>query len=128
MSVVLPGATIGAFIVEADAASVRIDATGASIDELDVQADFGAVSIVLPVTRHLSGFMNVDVGTLRLCQPFGTGMTVTFQGDGPRDVSVAGQPWSADQWTGGDVLASNQIDLVVDATFGSVDINPIGGC
>ncbi len=128
MSVALPGSTIAAVVVEADAASVRVDATGAQIDQLDVQADFGAVSIVLPTTQHLSGYMNVDVGSLRLCQPLGTGMTVTFQGDGPRDVSVAGQPWSAEQWFGGDVLASNQIDLVVDATFGSIDINPIGGC
>jgi hypothetical protein len=128
MSVALPGATVGVVAVEADAASVRVDAKGATIGELEVQADFASVSIVLPNTGHVSGFMNVDVGTLRLCQPSGAGITVEFQGDGPRDVSVAGQPWSADQWTGGNVLASNQIDLVVDATFGSVDINPIGGC
>ena len=128
MSVTLAGATIGAVAVEADAASVRIDATGATIGELDVQADFAAVSIVLPNTRHLSGSMNVDVGTLRLCQPAGAGMTVSFVGDGPRDVSVAGQPWTSEHWTGGNVLASNQIELTVNATFGSVDINPIGGC
>jgi hypothetical protein len=128
MSVALPGATIGAVVVEADAASVRIDATGATIDQLDVQADFGVVSIVLPSTRYLNGYMNVDVGTLRLCQTPGTGMTVSFVGDGPRDVSVAGQPLASEQWSGGNVLATNQIALEVDVTFGSVDINPIGGC
>ena len=129
MDVQLAGATIGAVVVEADAAAIRVDATGATIDELDVQADFGTVSIVLPNTPQLSGYLNVDVGALRLCQPVGADMTVAFQGDGPREVSIGGQPWSADQWTSQTALGgANQIDLVVDATFGSVDINPIGGC
>jgi hypothetical protein len=128
MSVTLAGAAIGAVVVEADAATVRIDATGATIGELDVTADFGVVSIVLPSTPHLTGFMSVDVGTLRLCQPSGTGMRVTFEGEGPREVTASGTPWTEGVWTGGSVLATNQIDLVVDATFGSVDINPIGGC
>ena len=129
MTVALPGASIGSVAVEADAASVRIDATGATIDTLDAQIDFGTASIVLPNTPSLTGYLEIDVGTLRLCQPFGADMTVAFQGDGPREVSIAGEPWAADQWTS--QLSSptaNQIDLTVEATFASVDINPIGGC
>jgi hypothetical protein len=128
MTVALPGARIASVVVEADAATVRIDATGADIDTLDVQVDFGIVSVVLPVTGQLSGYLEVDVGTIRLCQPAGTDMTVGFQGDA-REVSVNGQPWTAEQWTSQSATPSpNQIDLVVDATFGSVEINPIGGC
>jgi hypothetical protein len=55
-------------------------------------------------------------------------MSVTFLGHGPRDVTIAGAPWTADSWSGGNVLATNQIELTVDSTFGSVEINPIGGC
>ena len=128
MTVALPGASIGSLVVEADAAAVRIDATGATIDELSLQVDFGSATVLLPLTRHLTGTLEVDVGSLRLCQPAGGGMNVTFQGEGPREVTVAGAPWTAESWSGGNILATNQIELIVEATFGSVEINPIGGC
>ncbi len=128
MVLALPGATIGVIAIEADASTLRLDATGATIDELSLELDFGSASILLPATRHLTGTLEVNVGSLRLCQPAGSGMSVAFAGDGPHEVSVAGAPWASPTWTGGNVLSSNQIELTVDATFGSVEINPIGGC
>ncbi len=129
MTVALPGASIGSLVVEADAASVQIDATGATIDELSVQVDFGSATILLPAGGPLTGFLEVDVGALRLCQPAGTDMTVTFNGDGPGDVTIAGEPWTSGQWTSqASAIDEPQINLSVDATFSSIDINPIGGC
>jgi hypothetical protein len=126
--VALPGAHIGAVVIEANASSLRLDATGATIDQLDLEVNVGSATIVLPATRKLGGRLEVNGGTLRLCQPLDTGLIVSFAGDGPREVTVNGQRWSADVWTGGNVLSSNQAALTVDATLGSVDINPIGGC
>lgn len=129
MTVALPGASIGALVVEADAASVRIDATRAEIDELSVQVDFGSATILLPSKGTLTGFLEVDVGTLRLCQPAGTDMTVAFNGDGPGEVSIAGQPWTENQWTSqSNLLIEPQINLSVGSTFSAIEINPIGGC
>ncbi len=128
MTVALPGASIRSLAVEADAAAVRIDATGATIDELSIQVDFGSATVLLPLTRHLTGMLAVNVGSLRLCQPAGGGMNVTFVGEGPREVTVAGTTWNAERWSDGNVLATNQIELTVESTFGAIEINPIGGC
>lgn len=128
MNVALPGASIGAVAIEADLSTFRLDATGAEIDELDVEVNLGSATIVLPATRRLGGNLEVNGGRLRLCQPMNTAMTVAFGNAEMGEVTVAGQRWTADVWSGGNVLSNNQIDLTVDATFGSIEINPIGGC
>ena len=128
MDVALPGTSIDGVVIEADLSTLRLDATGAEIDELGVEVNFGSATILLPATRQLVGNLEVNGGRLRLCQPLNTAMTVAFGNAEMGEVTVAGQRWTADVWSGGNVLSNNQIDLTVDATFGSVEINPIGGC
>ena len=128
-TIALPGADIAILNIEADASTVRLDATGATLLELYAEVNFGSASITLPGTSRLVGNLTVDVGAIRLCVPVGVEATLKFLGDGPRDVSVAGEPWTADQWTSSSAGRDlHQIDLDVEATFSSVDINPIGGC
>ena len=124
----LPGVDIGTVAIEGNLSTIRFDATDAQIGELDVEINLGSATIVLPASRLLGGHLDVNGGNLRLCQPPRTAMTVAFANTDMAEVSVAGQPWTADVWSGGNVLASSVIDLTVDATFGSVEINPIGGC
>ena len=128
MSLALPSSHVAALSLEANASNVRIDATGAQVDDLTVDANFSNVSIVLPAGVKLGGSLEVNAGRLQLCQPAGGGMSVELSGDGPREVTVGGVRWNADRWHGGDILSSNQIALTVDATFGAIEINPIGGC
>ena len=124
----LPDSRVGSLALDANASRVRIDATGSELNELNVDANFSSVAVVLPLAAHVQGTFDVNAGSLKLCQPTGSGMTVEFSDDGLHDVTVAGIRWSADQWQGGNPLSSNQIQLTVDATLGSVEINPIGGC
>jgi hypothetical protein len=129
MAVRLPDSRVGDLTLEANASRVRIDATGSQLSELNIDANFSSVAVVLPATTHLAGSLELNAGSLRICQPAGTGLWVRFTGDGPREVTVAGIRWSADQWQDTDnVLSSYQAELDVDTTFGSVEINPIGGC
>jgi hypothetical protein len=129
MDVELSGGNLGAIVIEANASTVRLDATGSVVDTLDADISLGSASILLPATTHLTGHITVHAGSLRLCQPIGTGLTVEFTDDGAREVTVGGVRWSAEVWRSeSDVLSRNQIELTVDATLASVDINPIGGC
>jgi hypothetical protein len=127
MAVRLPGADLGALSITANASDVNVDATGATLDQLDASVSFSTASIRLPAITH-SGEIRVRAGGLQLCQPPSSGLRVTFTGDGPREVTVAGLHYERDEWQGGNILSSHQIQLFVDVDFGSVDINPVGGC
>jgi hypothetical protein len=129
MSLGLPDSRIGSLALDANASNVRIDAAGSELNELNVNANFSSVSVLLPqLAARVEGSFDVNAGSLKLCQPPDSGMTVQFSDDGLHEVSVAGVRWSSSRWTGGNVLSSHQIDLTVDTTLGSVEINPIGGC
>jgi hypothetical protein len=128
MDVRLPDSRVATLRLDANASNVRLDATGSELNELDVDANFSSVAVALPLARFVQGTFDVNAGSLKVCQPAGSGMSVEFTDDGIHDVTVAGVHWASDRWQGGDVLSTNQIALTVDATLGSVEINPIGGC
>ena len=128
MTVTLPGADIGALALGANASNVRLDATGATIDELYLSADFANLTVVLPATQTLGGVISVNAGNLTLCKPNGASLHVSFNADGPHDVTVDGVSWEADEWKSDDVLEPNQIVLRVDISFGAVEINTTGAC
>jgi hypothetical protein len=127
-TVALPDANIGTLALTGNGAEIVVDATSASLVELDGSIDFGQLSIKLPQHGTYSGAIRIDAGELRLCVPFGLGVHVDFAGSA-REVRVNGLRTDARVWENeGYASATNRADLSVKVNFGSIAINPIGGC
>jgi hypothetical protein len=127
-TVALPGANLGYLRLTGNGAEIVADASSATIGELDGSLDFGEMKIQLPQHGSYSGAIRVNVGVLRLCVPFGLGVHVDFAGSA-REVRVNGLRTEASSWENeGYEQAANKADLSVKVNFGSVLINPIGGC
>ena len=127
-TVALPGATIGSLRLTGNGAEIVVDASSASLTKLDGSLDFGRLAIQLPQRGTYSGALRVDAGELRLCVPFGLGLHVDFGGS-PREVRVNGLRTEASAWENeGYATATNRAELSVKVNFGSIAINPIGGC
>ena len=125
----LDGADIALLQLEVNGSNVRILATNAAVDALGGNVRFGDVTLALPAANDLDGSLRIGVGNLTLCQPAATGLSVSFHGDGVRNVTVAGADWTFDHWESDDFAAStHQITLSIATEFASININPIGGC
>lgn len=123
----LNGADIGNLILTGNGADTAVDASGAQIGQLDGSLNFGRLAIQLPRGTYTSAF-RVDVGDLRLCAPFGAGLHVDFAGK-PREVRVNGLRFEGSSWENEQyALSGDRADISVKVNFGSVAINPIGGC
>ena len=105
----------------------RLQATLATISDLDARLNLGRLSIRLPA-HGISGAIRVGGGQVLLCVPFGLGMHVEFTGT-PREVRVNGLLTDGSIWENeGYASAASKADLRVRVNFGTVAINPIGGC
>lgn len=124
----LPGAQIGHLALTANAAGIVVDASSASISDVSAVVNVGSLSIRLPVASDLVGSLRVGAGELRVCAPPGLGLRITSSGttEGVRvnDLQQDGSVWQSPDYAS----ATHRADLRVHATFGAVEINPIGGC
>jgi hypothetical protein len=126
-SVALPGADIGTLKLRGNAADITVDASSTAMSELDGALNFGRMSIQLPEHSSLSGAIRVGAGMLELCAQPGSLLHVDFAGT-PREVRVNGLQTDASEWQSDNALSPYRIDLSVKVNFGTVAINPIGGC
>lgn len=124
----LDGAQVEHVGVVGNAADILIDASGASVQDLDSTLDFGRLSIQLPQRGSYTGTMRVNAGELRICIPYFLGVHVDLSGS-PREVRINGLEANGSVWENeAFASAANRADLNVRVNFGSVLINPIGGC
>ena len=87
-----------------------------------------AVADACPPASDLTGSLRVGAGELRICAPPGLGLRVTSRGVAG-GVVVNGLDQAGSDWQSPDYAsATHRADLTVRATFGAVEINPIGGC
>jgi hypothetical protein len=127
-SLALDGATIGNLRVVGNAADISIAANGATVETMDAKLEFGRLSVQLPQQGQYTGSFRVAAGELRICVPFFLGVHVDFSGS-PRGVRINGLEANGSVWENeGYATATNRADLNVKVNFGSVVINPIGGC
>ena len=124
----LADAEIGSLLVEVNAGEASLDLTTASVGQLDLEVNAGAASIRLPAGSDLSGDLTVSAGSLELCVPDGLGIRIhgdvvfgaaTFDG-----LVRVGDAWE----TPGYPSMTNQAELSVTASAGSVVVDPQGGC
>ena len=124
----LSGARIGRLAITANASQVVVDASTASIADLSGAVNVGSLSIQLPADSDLVGSLRIGGSELRICTPPGVGLRVTTKG-WPRTVLVDGLQQTGSDWQSADYAsAPRRADLSVHSNFGSVHINPPGGC
>jgi hypothetical protein len=127
-SVDLADASLETLALTGNGADISIDANTATMHELNGELSFGQLGIDLPAHAIFSGSFRVGAGRLLLCVPPSLGLRVNIGGQ-PREVRVNGLPTDATSWENELYQTStNRADLSVKVNFGSVLINPIGGC
>lgn len=123
----LPGAEIGRLALTANASRITVDASDAALGDLSAVVRAGSISLDVPSGADLDGSVRIAAGQLRVCAPPEVGLAVTSSG--VREVIVDGVRQSGSAWQSpGYLSAEHRTDLRVSLTFGSVEINPIGGC
>ncbi len=124
----LAGAHIGHLALTVNAAETVVDASAASVADVSAVVNVGSLSMTLPGASDLTGSLRVGGGELRICAPPGLGLRVTSR-DVAGGVIVTGLEQQESDWQSPDYAsATHRADLTVRATFGAVEINPIGGC
>ena len=124
----LPGARINGLALTINAAQAAVDASAASLADVSAVVNVGSLSIDLPAASNLVGSFRVGAGELQICTPPGLGLRVTSSGTAEQ-IRVEGVAQHASVWQSPDYAsATHRADLRVSATFGDVEINPIGGC
>ena len=126
----LPNVRIETLEVSATASRVRLDLGATTVSELSAKASFGQLSLTVPSGTDLTGDLRITGGELRICTPSDVGLRVTGRGfaygvtvDGGHRDDLDRAYQSANYST-----ATHHADLTVNASFGAVEINPIGGC
>jgi hypothetical protein len=123
----LAGTEIGHLAIKADASSVVVDASTASVMDVTGDLNFGELSVSLPAGDVTASF-EVDAGHARVCVPDGVGLRVTSTSHAG-NISVAGVDQSNTVWVSPTYAsAEHHADLEVTVDFGAIEINPIGGC
>lgn len=124
----LPGARIGRLTLTASLSQVAVDASQASVTNLSGAVNLGLLSIQLPTETDLVGSLQVGGGVLQVCSSPGVGLRVIATGS-PREVTVEDVEEKASEWQSPDyATAPHHAEILVHVSFGSVEINPIGGC
>ena len=123
----LAGARLGLLGLEVNAGDLRADLAGAALERLDVEVNAGSVSIDLPADSF-AGDLAANAGSLALCVPDQLALRVRSTAAlGSIDVDGLVKRGSAWETPGYDA-AINKADLAIEASVGSVTINPEGGC
>ena len=127
-NVSLPSAQVSRLSLTVDASDVVVDASEAAIADVSAVVNVGALAIDLPGASDLVGSLRVGAGAIRVCTPAGLGLRVSSTGTAGA-IRVNGLQQQGSEWQSSDYTsATHRADLGVSATFGAVDLNPIGGC
>jgi hypothetical protein len=127
-TVSLPDANVELLSVTGNGAQIMIDATGATLADVSGTLNFGQMTLALPAQGNLSGAFRIAAGELLLCSQPGYGLRVDIIGSA-REVRVGGlrydeRIWESESYT----AAPYRADISVRVNFGTLAINPIGGC
>jgi hypothetical protein len=123
----LADARLGDASLEANAGALEVDLTGAMLDRLDVAVNAGAATVTLPADSF-EGDLVVNAGSIDACAPAGLGLrvqaTAALGSTELNGLVRRGGAWETPDYA----TAPSKADLTLDASVGSITINPVGGC
>jgi hypothetical protein len=120
--------------VTATGSRVVLDLSGASIATLSASASFSQLGLIVPSGSDLTADLRVTGGDVRICTNGNSlepvGLRITGRGFA-HHLSVRGESASdrdIDYESPDYATATRHADLRINASFGSIEIDPIGGC
>ena len=123
----LDGARLGVLDLNVNAGEMHVDLTGATLDRLALELNAGSAGIVLPAASF-EGDLATNAGSLDVCAPAQLGLRVRST-VALGSIHLNGLVRREGAWvTPGYDTAPFKADLAIEASVGSVTINPMGGC
>jgi hypothetical protein len=123
----LSGSRLGKADLEANAGALAVDLTGATLEQLRMRLNAGSASIMLPADTF-DGDLEANAGSIEACAPAGLGLRVHATA-ALGSTTLNGLVRQGDAWQTPDyATAPFKADLTLDASVGSITINPVGGC
>jgi hypothetical protein len=123
----LADARLGNASLDVNAGALEADLTGASLDQLSVEVNAGSASVTLPAATF-EGDLQVNAGEIEVCAPADLGLRVQATA-ALGSTTLNGLVRAGDSWQTPDyATAPFKADLALDASVGSITINPVGGC
>lgn len=125
----LSGADLSAFALDANAGEVRLDLSGADASDFGLDANAGSVSITVDGDTSLEGSIGVNAGSVELCVAEGTSVELTVE-DGnitfSHNLDDTDLSRSGDTWRSGSGTAD--VRIRIEGNAASFTYNPDGGC
>jgi hypothetical protein len=124
----LEGADVGELDLTMNAGQTTVDLTGTTLTSISGTVNAGELSITLPSEVDVTGSAVVNAGELDVCVPDGVGLRIRHTSE-LASTTYRGEDQDGKEWqTPGYASAAHRTDLTVTVNFGSVNINPTGGC
>lgn len=134
-TVALAGGRANSVDVTATASRVTLDLSSSEVQTVSTTTTFGQLSLIVPANADVAGRLTITGASVRICTDSANGLAaaglrvtgrgfadhVTIAGDGQRGGVI-------DYESPGYAAATHHADLRVNASFGSIEIDPIGGC
>lgn len=124
----LAGADLGNLDLTTNAGRTTVVLAETTLSSISGTVNAGRLSVELPSAVDASGSMVVNAGALDVCVPDEVGLRVRHTGElgstTYNDQEQDGRVWQSPDYES----AAHRIDLTVTVNFGSVNINPTGGC
>lgn len=123
----LAGAHLGVLDMSVNAGELHVDLTDATLERIALDVNAGSAGIVLPAASF-EGDLNANAGALEVCAPAGLGLRVRST-EALGSIDLTGLVQRGGTWeTPGYDTTPFRADLAIEASVGSVTINPLGGC
>ncbi len=123
----LGGARLGVLDLSVNSGETHVDLTGATLDHLALEVNAGSAGIVLPAASF-DGDLAANAGSLEVCAPSDLGLRVRSTA-ALGSIHLNGLVRQDGAWvTPGYDSAPFKANLAIEASVGSVTINPMGGC
>jgi hypothetical protein len=133
-SIDLANARVASLDLTTTASDVELDLSGALVGDVNIVSSFGQVTLYVPSGSDLTGNLKVTGGRLVICtnrmNPLDPiGLRVSGRGFAAGVRARGTQESRRSYESQGYARASHHADLDVNASFGSIDIDPfVGGC
>jgi hypothetical protein len=124
----LEQARLGNLDLSVNAGQLDVDLTGATLNHLAVTVNAGKATVTLPANASFNGTLDANAGALSVCAPDQLGLMVRSTAT-LGSTTVNGLIRRGDAWVSpGYDTAPYKADLSMQASVGSVAINPQVGC
>ena len=128
-TVLLDGAALDELTLDVNAGDIRIDAAESSVGRLKAEMNAGRIRLALGAGAT-TGSVSVNAGAVDLCVPAAAGLRLDVEDQLTFATNLASRGLTRDGniWTRSATGGSGTIDLSIEGSAASFNLDPNGGC